>query len=52
MIGPEYLVIKEKLALKIINIVESNNSSFAFPSQSLYIESIPNDKPEIFDPKK
>ena len=35
----------------IIEIVERNNSGFAFPSQSLYVESFPNDKPEIFNPK-
>ena len=34
----EYLKIKEKLAYKIKEIVESNQSSFAFPSQSIYIE--------------
>ena len=47
----EYLKIKEDLAVKIIEIVESNNGSFAFPSQSLYVESLPQDKPEIFNPK-
>ena len=48
----EYLKIKEELAVNIMNIVEYNNAGFAFPSQSLYIESIPQDKPEIFNPKK
>ena len=48
----EYLKIKEELAVNIMNIVEDNNAGFAFPSQSLYVESIPQDKPEIFDPKK
>ena len=33
-----YLIIKEKLALSIKLIVEKNNSSFAFPSTSVYIE--------------
>ena len=47
----EFLKIKENLAVKIIEIVESNNAGFAFPSQSLYFESFPNDKPEIFNPK-
>ena len=47
----EYLKIKEDLAVKIIEIVEKNNASFAFPSQSLYFESFPNDKPEVFNPK-
>ena len=48
----EYLKVKEELAVNIMNIVEDNNAGFAFPSQSLYIESIPQDKPEIFNPKK
>jgi MscS family membrane protein len=34
----KYLIIKEQLAFKIKEIIESNNSSFAFPSQSIYIE--------------
>ena len=34
----EYLEIKEKLALTIKNIVENNQSSFAFPSTSIYVE--------------
>ena len=34
----EYLEIKEKLALIIKNIVENNQSSFAFPSTSIYVE--------------
>ncbi len=34
----EYLKIKENLAYEIKDIVESNQSSFAFPSQSIYIE--------------
>ena len=46
----EFLKIKESLAVKIIEIVEKNNSSFAFPSQSIYFENFPNDKPEIFNP--
>ena len=48
----EYLKIKEDLAVKIIKIVEKNSSGFAFPSQSLYVESLPFEKPEIFNPKK
>ena len=34
----EYLTIKEDLALQIKKIVEKNNSSFAFPSTSIYLE--------------
>ena len=48
----EFLKIKESLAVKIIEIVDKNSTSFAFPSQSLYVESLPSDKPEIFNPKK
>ena len=48
----EYLQIKEELAVKIIKIVENNKAGFAFPSQSIYIESMPSDRPEIFNPKK
>ncbi len=38
-----YLNIREDVHLKIIQIVEKNGSSFAFPSQSLYVESLPNE---------
>jgi len=34
----EWLSVKEKLALEIKQIVEKNNASFAFPSQSIYVE--------------
>lgn len=37
-----YMEIKEDVNLKIMKIVEDNNSNFAFPSQSLYVESMPN----------
>jgi len=48
----EFLKIKENLAVKIIEVVDKNSTGFAFPSQSLYLESLPSDKPEIFNPKK
>ena len=35
----KYLIIKEKLAIKVKEIVEKNKSSFAFPSQSIYVEN-------------
>ena len=38
----EYLDIKEDINYKIIEIVKSNNSDFAFPSQSIYVESLPS----------
>ena len=47
----EFLKIKEELAVSIIEIVEANNAGFAFPSQSIYVESFPNEKSEIFNPK-
>jgi len=31
--------LKEKLIFKIIEAVESNDSDFAFPSQSIYVEN-------------
>jgi MscS family membrane protein len=34
----DWLEVKEKLAIEIKQIVEGNKSSFAFPSQSIYIE--------------
>ncbi len=38
----QYLDIREDINIKIIKIVENNHSTFAFPSQSLYIENLPN----------
>ncbi len=37
----EYMQVRERLNLELMQIVENNNSSFAFPSRSIYIE---NDK--------
>jgi len=34
----EWLQVKERLAIEIKQIVEKNNASFAFPSQSIYVE--------------
>ena len=48
----EFLKIKENLAIKLIEIFEKHNAGFAFPSQSVYVESLPDDKLEIFNPKK
>ena len=47
----EFLKIKEILAVKIIEIIENNEAGFAFPSQSLYVEKLSDDKTEIFNPK-
>ena len=34
----EWLAVKERLAIQIKQIVEKNDASFAFPSQSIYVE--------------
>ncbi len=46
----EWLLVKERLGYKIMEIVEGAGSSFAFPSTSLYVETLPNDKPDLFLP--
>jgi len=38
----KYLEIREDIHLKIIDIVQKNGSSFAFPSQSVYVEKLPD----------
>ncbi len=44
----EWLEVKERLAYKIKEIVEAEKASFAFPSQSIYVESLPLGQPEAF----
>ncbi len=39
----KYLSIREDIHLKIIDIVQKHGSSFAFPSQSIYIEKMANE---------
>ncbi len=46
----EFMDIKEELACKVKEIVEGAGCGFAFPSQSVYIESMPSDRPETFTP--
>lgn len=46
----EWLEHKEKLAYRIKEIVEGAGCSFAFPSQSIYIEKHPEGNPEPFIP--
>lgn len=41
-----YLETREDIHLKIMEIVERNGSGFAFPSQSIYLESLPKIKVE------
>ena len=38
----KYMDIREDIHKQIMQIVEDNNSSFAFPSQSLYVEQMPS----------
>ena len=46
----EWLEIKEQLAYNIKEIVERAGTGFAFPSQSVYVETFPGDTPEVFVP--
>ena len=39
----DYLRVRETINLEIMKIVEKHGASFAFPSQSLYIESMPSE---------
>ncbi len=48
----EWLEVKERLAYRLMEIVEGAGSSFAFPSQSLYVEQVPGERPEMFMPPK
>ena len=43
----EYLVVKERLALKIKEIVEGAGTGFAFPSRSIYVETLPPSPDEV-----
>jgi MscS family membrane protein len=46
----EWLEIKENLAYRVKEIVEGAGTGFAFPSQSVYVEQIPGETPELFVP--
>lgn len=46
----EWLEIKERLACRIKEIVESAGAAFAFPSRSLYVETLPLEVAEPFVP--
>lgn len=46
----KWLEIKETLTYRIKEIVEEAGSAFAFPSQSLYVETLPTEVAEIFVP--
>ena len=40
----KFIETKEKLAMQIKEIVENEKAGFAFPSQSIYVENLPNEK--------
>jgi MscS family membrane protein len=44
----EWMQVKEDLAYHVKEIVEGAGAGFAFPSTSLYVESLPFGEPEIF----
>lgn len=46
----EWLEIKERLAYHIKELVEGAGTGFAFPSRSLYVETMPSEAPETFTP--
>ena len=48
----KFIETKEKLAMQIKKIIENEKAGFAFPSQSIYVESLPSDQKEIFNPKQ
>ena len=48
----EWLEAKERLAYKIKEIVEGEKAGFAFPSSSIYVESLPFGTPESFMPPR
>jgi MscS family membrane protein len=46
----QWLETKERLALKVKEIVEGAGSSFAFPSRTLYVSGLAGEEPEVFVP--
>lgn len=45
----EWLEVKQDVILKIMKIVEANGLEFAFPSQSVYVESLPDSARQELD---
>ena len=43
-IWSKFLEVREDVNLKMMKIVEQNGASFAFPSQSIYVESMPKNE--------
>ncbi|MDW7680691.1 MAG: mechanosensitive ion channel, partial [bacterium] len=46
----DWLKIKEALAYHIKQTVEGAGAAFAFPSRSIYLETVSGEKPEVFVP--
>ncbi|MBT6096264.1 MAG: mechanosensitive ion channel family protein [Rhodospirillaceae bacterium] len=46
----KWLEIKERLAFKVKEIVETAGTGFAFPSRSVYLEQASSEQPEVFVP--
>lgn len=46
----EWLEIKEELSYTLKQIIEGAGTAFAFPSQSVYVETLPGERPEVFSP--
>jgi MscS family membrane protein len=42
----EYLAVRESVNLELMRIVESNGAAFAFPTQTLHVESLPDSLPK------
>ena len=48
----EWLAVKEALAYRIKQIVEGSGTGFAFPSRSIYVETLPPSADEIVAARK
>ena len=48
----EWLAVKEALAYRIKQIVEGAGTGFAFPSRSIYVETMPPSPEEIVAARK
>ena len=44
----EWMEVKEALLFRVKAIVEENGAAFAFPSRSIYLETLPFGTPEVF----
>lgn len=46
----EWLAAQQEVYLKIIEIVHAHGADFAYPSETVYMQTIPPDKPTVADP--